>query len=133
MTGSRNDLVTYRIHRAKDTYEDAQILAEKKKWNSTVNRLYYAAFYAIMALLLDAGHKPTTHNGAKSNFSQHFILTGKIPSEYGRIYSQLFTWRQKGDYDDLFDFDEERVMPYFMPVKELIDHIEKMLSKQNDI
>jgi len=40
-------------------------LAEKEKWNSTINRLYYAAYYAVIALLLHKGLKPTSHNGAK--------------------------------------------------------------------
>jgi hypothetical protein len=34
MTGSKNDLVTYRLSRAKDTYEDAKILADRERWNS---------------------------------------------------------------------------------------------------
>ena len=82
-----------------------------------------------MALLLDVDLKPTTHNGAKSNFSEYFIATNKIPKDLGKIYSQLFTWRQKGDYDDLFDFDKEKVMPYFEPVKNLIDTIERFVLK----
>ena len=72
MTGTKEDLIKYRIARAKDTYEDAQILAEREKWNSTINRLYYSAYYAVMALLLHVDFKPTTHNGAKSNFSEYF-------------------------------------------------------------
>lgn len=128
MTGTKEDLIKYRIARAKDTYEDAQILAEREKWNSTINRLYYSAYYAIMALLLDVDIKPATHNGAKSNFSEYFIKTGKIDKEYGKIYSQLFTWRQKGDYDDLFDFDEDKVHPYFEPVKRLISMIEIIIE-----
>ena len=114
--------------RARDTYEDAQILADRSRWNSTINRLYYAAYYAVMALLLDSDMKPTTHYEAKSNFSEYFIKTEKIPKEYGKIYSQLFTWRQKGDYDDLFDFDKDKVMPYFAPVNELISLIEKNID-----
>jgi len=47
-----------------------------------------------MALLLDSDLKPVTHNGAKSNFSEYFIKTGKINKEYGKLYSQLFIWRQ---------------------------------------
>ena len=129
MSGTRDDLIKYRISRAKDTLDDANILAENRKWNSAINRLYYAAYYAVMALLLSADLKPTTHNGAKSNFSQHFIKTGKIDKELGKIFSQLFTWRQKGDYDDLFDFQKETVLPYFDPVKELIDNIEELISK----
>ncbi|WP_339814063.1 HEPN domain-containing protein [uncultured Imperialibacter sp.] len=115
--------------RARDTYEDAQILAERNKWNSTINRLYYAAYYAVMALLLKSDLKPTTHNGAKSNFSEYFILPKKVSKEYGKMYSQLFTWRQKGDYDDMFDFNEEKVMPYFAPVLELINLIEEMAQE----
>jgi len=128
MKGSKKDLIRYRLLRARDTFEDAQILAERSKWNSTINRLYYAAYYAVMALLLESDLNPTTHNGAKSNFSEHFILTNKIPKEYGKMYSQLFTWRQKGDYDDLFDFDKDKVMPYFKPVKDLIDLIENTVN-----
>lgn len=129
MTGTKDDLIKYRIARAKDTFEDAQILAEREKWNSTINRLYYAAYYAVMALLLDSDFKPSTHNGAKSNFSEYFIKTGKINKEYGKMYSQLFTWRQKGDYDDLFDFNKEKVLPYFEPVNRLISTIEIMIGK----
>ncbi len=102
MTGSKVELINYRLDRAKDTFDDAKILADREKWNSTVNRLYYAAYYAVIALLLDADLSPTTHSGAKSNFSEYFIKTGKLPIELGKSYSQLFTWRQKGDYDDLF-------------------------------
>lgn len=108
MKGTKKDLIKYRLFRAKDTFDDAKILSEKNKWNSTINRLYYSAYYAVMALLLNSDLKPTTHNGAKSNFSEYFIKTNKIPKELGKIYSQLFTWRQKGDYDDLFDFNKDQ-------------------------
>jgi len=128
MTGSKDDLIKYRLFRSKDTFDDAKILADNKKWNSTINRLYYSSYYAVMALLLDSNLNPTTHNGAKSNFTEHFIKTQKIAKEYGKIYSQLFTWRQKGDYDDMFDFSEEKVIPYFEPVSKFIALIEEMIT-----
>ena len=128
MTGTKDDFIKYRLNRAKETYEDALILSERKKWNSTINRLYYSAYYAVIALLLAEGFGSSTHNGVKTKFSQQSILTGKIDSKYGKMYSQLFTWRQKGDYDDLFDFDEEKVIPYFQPVKEFIEFIETMVK-----
>lgn len=129
MTGTKNDLIKYRIARARDTFEDAQILAGREKWNSSMNRLYYSAYYAIMALLLVSDLKPATHNGVKSNFSEYFIKTGKIDKEYGKMYSQLFSWRQKGDYDDLFDFNKEKVLPYFEPVDRFISLIEKIVEE----
>jgi len=129
MTGTKKDLIDYRIKRAKDTFEDALILAEKNKWNSAINRLYYAAYYAVIALLLKSDIKATTHNGVKSNFSEHFIKTEIISKDLGKMFSQLFTWRQKGDYDDLYDFEKEKVLPYLEPVKELIETIEKIISE----
>jgi uncharacterized protein (UPF0332 family) len=82
-----------------------------------------------MALLLHSELNPTTHTGAKSNFSEYFIKTGKIEKEYGKVYSQLFTWRQKGDYDDLFDFEKDKVVPYFEPVNQLISIIADIIQK----
>ncbi len=129
MKGSKKDLIKYRLSRARETFEAAQILAENDKWNSTINRLYYAAYYAISALLLSKDLSPTTHNGVKQKFSEFFIKEELIPKEFGKIFSQLFTWRQKGDYDDLFDFDKEKVLPYFDPVEELIELTEEMTEK----
>ena len=129
MTGSKDDLISYRLSRSKDTFEDAKILADKERWNSAINRLYYSAYYAVIAILLKYDFKPTTHNGVKSEFSEHFIKNEVIPKEFGKLYSQLFTWRQKGDYDDLYDFDKDKVLPYFEPVKRLIEIIEDKISK----
>lgn len=129
MTGSKDDLISYRLSRSKDTFDDAKILADKERWNSAINRLYYSAYYAVIAILLKYDFKPTTHNGAKSVFSEHFIKNGIIPKEFGKLYSQLFTWRQKGDYDDLFDFDKDKVIPYFEPVKRLIEIIENKINE----
>jgi uncharacterized protein (UPF0332 family) len=133
MKGSKADLVRYRLSRAKDTYEDAKILADNERWNSSINRVYYSAYYAVIAILLNNDFNPTTHNGAKSVFSEHFIKNEIIPTEFGKLYSQLFTWRQKGDYDDLFDFNKDTVMPYFEPVKRLIEIIEDKLTQKEYI
>ena len=128
MTGEKGDLVKYRLERAKETLEDAQLLIESKRWNSAINRLYYSAFYAVIALLLNENHKTTTHNGVKSIFSEQFIKKNIISQEFGKRYSQLFTWRQKGDYADLFDFTEEKVLPYYDFVKKFILQIEKIIT-----
>jgi len=129
MNHEKESYIRYRIARAWDTLDDAKILASKKKWNSAINRLYYAAYYAVIALLLKHELKPGTHNGAKTNFTEHFIKPRKIDKKYGKLYAQLFTWRQKGDYDDLFDFEEDQVSQYFEPVEQLIQLIENLIKE----
>jgi uncharacterized protein (UPF0332 family) len=49
MIGSKEELVKYRLQRAIDTLEDAKILADNQRWNSSINRLYYASYYAVTA------------------------------------------------------------------------------------
>jgi uncharacterized protein (UPF0332 family) len=46
------DLVQYRLRRARETLQDAHILANAERWNPCVNRLYYACFYVVSALLI---------------------------------------------------------------------------------
>jgi len=128
MDEKRREVAIYRLDRAKATLDDARLLAQSHRWNSAINRLYYAAFYAITALLTWENLKAATHKGVKQLFSAHFIQTGKLPMELGKAFSQLFTWRQKGDYDDLFDFNEEKVAPYFEPVEQPIKEVEEYLG-----
>ena len=48
-----------------------------------------------------------------------------IDKKYGKLFSKLFDYRQKGDYGDLFDYDEETVTPLISGVKEFLDELKK--------
>jgi len=130
MTISNQDkYIRYRFRRAKESFDDAVIMIENRKWNSAVNRLYYSCFYAVIALLLKSDLSTRTHDGARTKFGNEFIKTGVIDKKYGKLYSKLFDYRQKGDYGDLFDFDGEIVLPLVDKVKEFIEEINKHINK----
>jgi uncharacterized protein (UPF0332 family) len=118
----------YRMNTAFKTYEAAKVLADHGFWNSALNRLYYAAFYALNALLTMHGLDTRSHSGVKSLFSLHFIKTGKVDKKFGRIFAELYDWRQKGDYENLFDYDENSVKPLFEPVLEMITTIDQEIK-----
>lgn len=119
----------YRLESAFDTLEAAKVLAENDFWNSAVNRLYYAAFYAVNALLVVNDIQTKSHSATKSQFSMHFVKTGIFDKEHGYLLSNLFDWRQKGDYENIFNFDSEKVMPLFQPVEGFIKRIEAEIGK----
>ena len=125
---SQNEYINYRFQRAKETYEEAFILAREKRWNAVINRLYYACFYAVIALLLKNNIETQSHDGARTQFGLNFVKTGIIDKEYGKLFSKLFDYRQKGDYGDMFDFDEEIAKPLFDQVKLFLETIEKQLK-----
>jgi len=65
----RKDYVNYRIEKSIETFEVAELLYANSKWNSTINRLYYACFYAITALLVKNEIETKSHSGvSKLNF-----------------------------------------------------------------
>ncbi len=118
MNGNREDYINYRISKSFEIFLDAKLLSENKRWNSCVNRLYYSAFYLVSALIHKNGNKAESHNGTKIQFNLHFIKTGLIPIESGKLYANLFDWRQESDYADFIDFEEGFVL-------DLIPKVEK--------
>ena len=129
MSQSKHEYVEYRLLKSFRALKDARLLAENDSWNTCVNRLYYACFYVASALLLKHGISPTTHAGTIAQFSLHFIKTGIVDKESGKLYAKLMDWRQTGDYDDIFDFDEDDVVPLFEPVELFITQIEKLIKQ----
>ena len=121
MSDYRLDYINHRLSKSDNAFEDAVTLAEKESWNGSVNRLYYACYYAVSALLLKHDINTQTHAGCKMQFGLHFVKTGKIALEQGKLYSDLMDWRQKGDYGDMFDFEKESVLPLFDQVNQLLE------------
>lgn len=108
---NREDYIRYRLQRSEESYEDALILAENQRWNSVVNRLYYACFYAVIALLLQNNIETQSHDGTRTQFGLHFVKTGLIDKKYGKLYTKLFDFRQKGDYGDYMIMMAQRYFP----------------------
>ena len=110
------------------TFEAAKVLSENGFWNSEVNRLYYAVFYAVNALLVLNEIQTKSHSATKSQFSLHFVKTGRFDKKHGRLLSELFDWRQKGDYENMFDYNSDLVEPLFEPAVEMIELIEEEIN-----
>jgi len=125
---TQEDYIKYRIERSWKTFEDAKYLALNKSWNSSMNRLYYACFYSVLALFSKfqiASHK---HSGVKTLFALHFIKTGLLDKDYGKLFGDLFDLRQKGDYGDFLDIEEKHVIPMIPKVEQFLNKIRFLLT-----
>ena len=130
MTEWSKDLVSYRISRANEAIEDARILADRGRWNACVNRLYYACFYIISALLVGRGLSSSKHTGVRSLFNREYVKTGEVPKELARIYNDLFERRQEGDYIDFVSFQESQVIPWISETEKFTEHITSLIQKE---
>lgn len=126
----RFELVTYRLKKAEDTLKEIDILLENELWHTAVNRLYYACYYAVSALLVNNSITARTHAGVRQMFGLHFIKPGKIDIELGKYYSDIFDKRQIGDYEDYIEFEKEEVYELLPPARRLIKAINQIIRSK---
>ena len=82
----RKIIVELEMEKANRTFEAAMLMVDNGHWESAANRLYYALFHAVNALLIHDGHQVNTHKGSHALFGQYYIKTGKLPRQYSSIY-----------------------------------------------
>jgi len=97
--------------------------------HSSVNRFYYACFYAVSGLLLTEGLSSARHSGVIALFERHWIKTAKVPKELGLLYRRLFNRRQKGDYDDLVTFLPADIETWIGEVKTFVAAISDFIRQ----
>lgn len=119
----RNAIVSFRLEKAHRSVFQAEVNVSMGFVEVSANRLYYAAYYAVSALLIANAIKAQTHAGIISLFGQHFVRTGIVSRDDGKLYAQLFSYRLKGDYEDNYDLDIEEIKPLVEPVKAFISRI----------
>lgn len=126
---SRDALLQYRLDRADETLKEVEILANESHYNAAANRLYYACYYAVTALLVANGYSTQTHAGIKTLLGLHFVSKGLLSNEYGKTFSRLFEIRHSGDYDDFVYCDKAMIDEYTPKAKEFINAIKTLLGK----
>jgi len=67
--------------------------------NTAVNRAYYAAFYAVSALLALEGRTFRRHSALEAAVHGELVKGGRWPPELGADYRFLRRLRSTGDYD----------------------------------
>ncbi len=128
MTKEERSLIEYRMERAREALDDAKIMFEAMRINTYVNRLYYACFYAVSALLLTRNFSTSKHSYLRSLMHREFVKTGLMPPEMGDHFDLLFDNRLKGDYADFIRFKAEQVAGWLKPTEEFVDHIDRLIQ-----
>jgi len=122
-------LIEYRMDRAHQTLNAAQLLDEQNADSaSVVNRAYYAIFYAALAMLATIGEETSKHSGVLALFDRHFIKTGILPKEMGKFLHNAFDMRQTADYEDKAEISREVSRQILEFAKEFVRSIEKKLQ-----
>lgn len=109
MTKEIKTLVKYRLSRSKEAFKDGVLLFENNSLNSSINRFYYAAYYAARALLAIKDLDSSKHSGVISLFQQHFVKTGIISIDLSKALPRSFEKRLDSDYEDFVNLNKREV------------------------
>ena len=96
------DLSKYRLQEAKDSLKVAERCLEDGFVKDAINRSYYAAFYAIKAVLSLGTIDFKRHKDVVAYFNKEYVATEIFPRELGRKLGRLKQLREKSDYDDFY-------------------------------
>lgn len=92
----RRIMVDMEIERAEKITEQFETLRQQQYWDTLVNRMYYAAFHAVSALMIHNAISIHTHRGALNAFNKEFVRTEIFTVEEGHLFSKLEGLRERG-------------------------------------
>lgn len=127
----RRAVVSLEYEKATKTFSNIPTLIAGEMWDFVANRLYYAAFHAVLALLINDEHKTSTHRGLGALFGLHYVKTGMFTAEEGRMFARLQGMRDEADYNCAYNASKEDIEPYVKQVEAFIKKIGTHLTVLN--
>ena len=114
-------LIAYRLEQAEESLDSAQLLFDHGKYRPSVNRSYYAMFYAMLALLVPTKQQTSKHTWVMTLFDREFVKTGGFDKDFSRWLHEAFDLRQRADYRELVTVSAEQA-------KETLEHAQTFVA-----
>jgi uncharacterized protein (UPF0332 family) len=130
MTENIKALVAYRLEQADESVEAARTLMDKQLIRPSVNRAYYAMFYAVLALLAQGKKETSKHSGAIALFDRDFVKQGIFKKDYSRWLHDAFDLRQRSDYAPDYHATPEDAKITLKNAETFVEEIKNALSKE---
>lgn len=123
------DFALYRLERAKEECETAELLYKENKLLASNNRAYYSIFYAIRAVLAIDRIDFKRHKDVLAYFNQNYVKKEIFPRQIGRKIVLASKVREDSDYDEEYKPSSETTLSQIQTAKELIGLVKDYLNK----
>ena len=123
-------LAKYRMETSMETLNVARECLENKHFKDSINRAYYASFYAARAVLALERVDFKRHKDVIAYFNKNFVNTEIFPRNIGRKIAQAQKIREDSDYDDEYVPSYEKTKQQIETAMELIDLVEKYITEK---
>ncbi|MBN1309112.1 MAG: HEPN domain-containing protein [Chitinispirillaceae bacterium] len=126
----RNIIAHDWMEKSESALNAAEILLREHMLVACVNRLYYAAFYAVSAALAKAGREYGRHTAVRAALHRDYVKTALIPFDFGKTYDRLFDDRQEGDYAPKTSFKEEEIERLLEETRGFLDCFKRLITEE---
>ena len=125
MTQNVAALVRYRIEQADEALGAARILLREESLRASVNRSYYAMFYAVLALLASRKEETSKHGGAIALFDRLYVHTDVFPQDFSKWLRRAFDLRTRCDYGTEVNITQEETASQLEHASRFVAEIRK--------
>lgn len=132
MTEKQKDLCNYRISQAEETFKSAELCLQYHFFKDAINRSYYAAFYAVKAVLALENVDFKRHKDVVAYFNHHYVASGNIERTIGKLLSRLQKKRETSDYDDFFVASKEEALEQIEAAKLILSAMKEYIGRSID-
>jgi hypothetical protein len=129
VTDEEKAVIQHRLARAREAFQEAELLLNTGHVNTCVSRLYYACYYAVSALLLTRGISAGKHSQVRALLHQQFVKGGILSRDMGRHFDRLFDSRQKSDYADFAAFNADDVAAWTVETRAFVADVDALVQR----
>lgn len=124
------DLARYKLERAREEIDTAELLFHNERLKAANNRAYYSIYYSLTAVLCLEPIAFKRHKDTLGYFNKNYVHTGIFPEEIGRNISKTQKVRHASDYDEFYVASKEEAENQIRTVKMIADLVDKFISKK---
>lgn len=134
MDNKEKELSLYRLEISLNTMKTAHLCMDRKSYRDAINRYYYAAFYAVKAVLALDEIDFKRHKDVVAHFNKNYVSTEIFPKKIGKMLGNLQKKRETSDYDDFYIVSKEEAETQMEAAEDIVNCvIEYLKDKDIDI
>ena len=126
----RREGTTLYLERAKRMIEVAELTQQGSFFVSTMNRAYYACFYAASAALSSQGMARRDHDGAFYGFEEYFVRRGLIEESFGELYGRILDAWKLADFEIREVTTAEQAQGAIEDARRFVSRVQTMLQEE---
>ena len=124
------EFVRLQLDMANEALEASTVTRGQGLLRSTVDRAYYAAHHAAMAILSHQGVRPPkSHRGLVNVFGSEIVNHGIVPAELGRTLATLHRDRMHSNYEARAQVTEDMANRAVTSARQFVDAVRAAIDK----